>query len=446
MTGRSVTTKEHKHMASQRNCDGILRRDFLQAGALGATGISLGSFLKLSQAGQVRKQAPAKAAIFINLPGGQSHIDTFDLKPNAPSEYRGEFSPIATNVTGLEISEHLPKLARSMDKFLLLRGVTHSLAAHELGSALINTGNRPIPSLQFPGYSAVVTREKPGVPDLPMNVAIPNSKQSPGYLGVQYTPLQTNTVPRAGQPFSVRGLSLGRGLTIRDVERRQDLLKNLDQTFQSIEKNSQLLQGLDSFSEQAYSMITSTRSREAFDISKEPESYRAPFGTSPFGQSCLLATRLVEAGVRFVTVSTGGWDTHADNWNRLSDNLLPPFDEGLTALVNGLAQKGLLESTVVFVTGEFGRTPKINTDRGGRDHHPRCMCMLLAGGGIEGGRVLGASNETASEPLHEGFKPEDVAASFYHALGINHQQEYQTTSGRPVMIIRDGQVLPEFFS
>jgi hypothetical protein len=418
----------------------------LKVGAIGATPLTLGSFLRSSAAGNVAPTARAKAAIFVNLPGGPSHMDTFDLKPHSSSEFRGEFSPIQTKVPGIDICEHLPRLASAMDQFVILRGVSHTLAAHELGSEYVNTGNRPLPSLEFPGYSSVVTHERPGPQDLPSNVAIPNSRQRPGYLGVQYAPLQTNSVPTAGSPYSVRGISLANGLSIADVERRQNLLQQLDRTFAGYEKNSQLLEGLDRFSQQAFSVITSPRAREAFDVNREPLSFRQKFGTSPFGQSCLLATRLVASGVRFVTVSTGGWDTHNDNWTRLKEKLLPPLDEGLSALFTGLAEKGLLDSTIVYVTGEFGRTPKINTERGGRDHYPRCMFMLMGGGGIRGGRVIGQSNETATEPKDTAISPDDVAASFYHALGIDHTQEYHTPSGRPVMIVRDGHVLPELFA
>lgn len=433
-------------MPFHKTCDGMLRRDFLKVGALGAGSLSLGTFLKMTEAGQVNSAAKAQAAIFVNLPGGQSHMDTFDLKPDSPAEYRGEFSPIQTKIPGIEISEHLPKLASVMDKFVILRGVSHTLAAHRLGSDYVNTGNRPLPSLEYPGYGAVVSKELSGPADLPKFVSIPSSAQRPGYLGVQYAPLHTNSTPQPGRPYSVRGISLGGGLTVEDVEKRQNLLGRLDTTFAGFEKNSQLLEGLDRFSQQAYSMITSKRARDAFDISQESPQYTAKFGEGPFGQSCLLATRLVEAGVRFITVSTGGWDTHNDNWGRLKNQLLPRFDEGLAALLQGLEEKGLLETTAVFVTGEFGRTPKINTTRGGRDHYPRCMTMLMAGGGVQGGRVLGESNETATAPLNDGITPDDVAASFYNSLGIDHTKEYQTTSGRPVMIVRDGRPIRELYA
>ena len=433
-------------MSLHKTCDGFARRDFLKVGAVGASALSLGSFLRMSEAGQINAAAKAKSAIFINLPGGPSHMDTFDLKPNAPEEFRGEFNPIQTKVPGIEISEHLPKLASAMDKFVILRGVSHTLAAHRLGSEYVNSGNRPLPSLEFPSYGSVVTNELGGPADLPPFVSIPRSTQTPGYLGVKYAPLHTNATPSAGRPFSVRGITLGNGLTIEDVEKRQGLLNKLDTAFSGFEKQDQLLEGLDRFSQQAYSMITSKRARDAFDVSQENEQFAAQFGSGAFGQSCLLATRLVEAGVRFITVSTGGWDTHRDNWNNLKTRLLPGFDEGLAGLLNGLDQKGLLESTAVFVTGEFGRTPKINTERGGRDHYPRCMFMLMAGGGISGGRVLGASDDKATQPLNEGFSPDDVAASFYHNLGIDHTKEYHTNTGRPVMIVREGEIIPELFA
>jgi len=421
------------------------RRDFLRVGALGASALTLSSYLRMAQAGEL-KEARAKSAIFINLAGGPSHMDTFDLKPNAPSEYRGEFSPIQTNVSGIEISEHLPKLAQQMDKFAILRGVSHSLAAHELGSLYVNTGNRPLPSIEFPCYGSVVSKELGGPSDLPPFVAMGAGQQKAGYLGVRYAPLNTGAAPKPGVAYSVRGISLQNGLTVSDVEQRQNLLRDLDTTFKGAERSSQLLDGLDRFGQQAYSMITSTRSREAFDVSKESPSFSAQYGQTDFGMSCLLATRLVESGVRFVTLNYGGWDTHNDNWTQLKTKRLPPFDEGLAALLNGLTQKGLLSSTCVFVTGEFGRTPKINTTRNGRDHYARAMFMLMAGGGVKPGQVLGASDEKALGPVGNGFKPDDVAASFFHNLGIDPQKEYQTNIGRPIMIVRDGEVIPELFA
>ena len=431
-------------MARHRTCDGVERRDFLKVGALGASSVTLANYLRWSHAAETTK-ARAKSAIFINLAGGPSHMDTFDMKPDAPAEYRGEFNPIETNVPGIQISEHLPKLAKCMDKFVILRGVTHTLAAHELGSQYVNTGNRPIPSLEFPSYGAVATKELGGPQELPLNVSIPKNNQGPGYLGVKYAALATGGTPKAGQPFTVRGMSLEKGLTLTEVERRQDLLDVLDRKFHEMDEASQLVEGLDQFSEQAHTIITSPKAREAFNTALESPTFAEPFGESGFGQSCLLAARLVEHGVPFVTIQFGGWDTHNQNWEALKNKQLPPLDAGLAALFTGLEQKGLLDSTTVFVTGEFGRTPKINNQRVGRDHYARAMFMLMAGGGIKGGRVLGASDEKGMGPKEKGYSPDDVAASFYHSLGIDPKKEYHTNTGRPVMIVRDGSVIRELF-
>lgn len=432
-------------MAIHQTCDSVRRRDFLKVGVIGATGLTLSNYLRLVHAGDV-KSAKATSAIFINLAGGPSHMDTFDPKPNAPSEYRGSFDAIKTNVEGIDISEHLPKLAQQMDKFAILRGVTHSLAAHELGSLYVNSGNRPIPSIEFPSYGSVVSKELGGPEDLPNYVGLGNVSQKAGYLGVRFAPITASTAPKPGQPYSLRGVSLGNGFTVTDASRRQSLLKDLDTTFKSAEKNSQLLDGLDRFGQQAYSMITSSRSREAFDTSKESPAYAERFGKTDFGMNCLLASRLVESGVRFVTINYGGWDTHKDNWDRLKTKQLPPFDEGLAGLLSGLTEKGLLASTCVFVTGEFGRTPKINTERNGRDHYARAMFMLMAGGGIKPGQVLGATDDKALGPVDAGFKPDNVAATFFANLGIDAHKEYQTNIGRPVMIVRDGEPIIQLFA
>lgn len=428
-------------MATSLFCDGVRRRDFLRLGVVGGTGLSLASYLRAAESGALTK-GKATAAIHINLGGGPSHIDSFDMKPDSPSAYRGEFNPIETNVPGITFCEHLPKLARCADKFAILRGVSHSLAAHEFGTKYMNTGNRPLPSLLFPGYGAVVSKEVPCDPDLPPFVAIPDTPQVAGYLGVEYAPFKTQSTPRAGKSFSVRGISLARGLTVEEIEKRRDLLNNLDTVFANFE-SSDLVNGLDKFSQRAYEIISSPRSRQAFDISKESPSIAGLFPDRPFAQSCLLATRLVEAGVRFVSVGLGGWDTHRNNWESLKTRLLPDLDGGLSGLLQALERKGLLETTAIFVSGEFGRTPKINTERGGRDHYPRAMFVLLAGGGMKGGQVIGASDDKAMGPASgDGIKPDDVAATFYTALGIDIHKEYQTTTGRPVMIVREGTVVP----
>lgn len=424
-----------------KTCDGLYRRDFLRWGAFG-TGLSLAQYLKIARAGEIAPKTRAKSAIFIHLTGGPSHLDTFDLKPNAPTEIRGEFKPILTNVPGITISEHLPRLAKCQDKFAIARGVSHSIAAHQLGVEYVNTGTRPLASLEYPGYGSVFTKEREATlpTDLPPFVAIPNSPQKPGFLGVKYSPLSTGTTPRPGQPYAVRGVSLAGGLTISQVVKRYSLLQSLDTTFANNDTNNQLIEGLDQFRQQAHAIITSKKARAAFDINQESPTFATPFGDQPFGMSCLLAIRLIEAGVGFVTLSIGGWDTHQDNFTRLRENLLPQFDIGLAALLNGLAERGLLDETAIFVTGEFGRTPKINSRsaEGGRDHYPRCMFMLMAGGGVSGGQVVGESDDTASEPANEGISPDDMAATFYMNLGIDPKKEYDTNTGRPITLVRDG--------
>jgi hypothetical protein len=432
-------------MTTHRYCDGIRRRDFLRVGMIGAAGLGLGDYLRLSEAGEI-KNAKATSAIFINLAGGPSHLDSFDPKPEAPIEYRGEFKSIPTNVAGIEICEHLPKLARCADKFALLRGVSHSLTEHQMGTKYLNTGNRPLPSLEFPGYGAVVSKELTSPKDLPPFVAIPKTPQVAGALGVEYAPFSTQSTPRAGQPFTVRGITVGRGLTIEKIERRQKLLTDLEESFRAYEKDSSLLRGLDRFSQRAHDILSSPRASEAFDISREPESIAKLFPDSALAQSCLLATRLVEAGVRFVSLDHGGWDTHDNIFPQMRDKLLPELDGGLAGLLTALELKGLLGTTAVFVTGEFGRTPKISSQRVGRDHYPRAMFVVLAGGGMKGGQVIGASDARGEAPADgKGISPDDVAASFYFSLGIDAAKEYRTPTGRPVSIVRNGTVVKELF-
>jgi uncharacterized protein (DUF1501 family) len=242
--------------------------------------------------------------------------------------------------------------------------------------------------------------------------------------------------------MNIRGLSLSNGLTLADIDRRDSLVKRYDTAFGSFAKEDKVLSGMDEISQKAYEMMRSGRTRKAFDLTREPAAISGLFDDGNFSQSCLLSTRLVEAGVRLVSIQFGGWDTHRDNFNRLKDSNLPNLDDGLAGLFRALDSKGLLNSTAVFVTGEFGRTPKIN-QRGGRDHYPRAMFCLLAGGGMQGGQVIGASDAKGEGPRDRVISPDDVAATFYHALGVDHTKEYHTPTGRPVMIVRHGKLIPE---
>ncbi|MEI7688500.1 MAG: DUF1501 domain-containing protein, partial [Planctomycetota bacterium] len=336
----------------------------------------------------------------------------------------------------------LPLLAKSAKSFALLRGVSHNIADHKLGSRYIATGNRPLFTLEHPFYGAVVNKELPTDRDLPPAVGLPFSPHGPGYLGLEYACFDIGVSPKIGRPFEVRGIDLGKK-SARQFEQWHALRDDLDRLAPTREED-RLAEGLDKFSQRAFEVIRSDRTRTALDLSREKESVAREFGDHVFGQNCLLACRLVEAGVRFVTIHTGGWDTHSDNFAKLKNELLPPLDVGVSMLLKTLQERGLLDSTIVYMTGEFGRTPKINAKKdanGGRDHWPRAMTCLLAGGGIQGGQVLGESDARGEGPKSDAMTPDDVAATFYHCLGIDPAKEYQTGTGRPVTLVRNGKIL-----
>lgn len=420
----------------------VSRRLMLKAGVLG-TGFSLSSFLRLQA--ESGNQDNGRSAVLVFLGGGPSHQDTFDLKPQAPAEYRGQFRPIKTSADGVQICEHLPKLARRADKYAVIRGVTHNLAAHSLGTRYMMTGNRPTPVLTYPMFGSVVSREFPSADDLPSFVSIDRPVEGPGYLGPEYGPLSTGEKPRFGQPFRVRGITLGDGLTVEKYQSRRSLLTDIDKAYEGFEKLDESVRGLDRFSQQAYDIISSPKSREAFDLSRESDHESDRFGRHDFGQSMMLTTRLIESGVRFVTVLLEGWDTHQDNFNTLGRELLPRFDQCMSALLDRLSEKGLLESTSILVTGEFGRTPKVNGNAG-RDHWARAMCAMMAGGTTNCGQVIGRTDDKAQGPLNEGFSPDDLASSFFQNIGINPKTEYDANVGRPITLIRDGSPIPGLVS
>lgn len=423
---------------------GLGRRSFLRLGALGVAGIGLADYLRLSHLHGARAGQPLrdKHAIFINLVGGPSHHDTFDPKPNAPVEIRGEFG-VARTKTGTLICDLLPRLAGCADKYTLIRSVTHNLGAHSLAGQFITTGNRPLPSLQYPTYGAVVAKEKGAPQDVPPFVGIPDGGGG-GYLGIASSAYGVGGDPNA-KDFGVRSLSLPTGFTLNRLTRRVSLVQALEGDA-SGDRRPDLLDGMDRFAQQAYSIISSSRTRDAFDIHREAGQVRDGFGRHTFGQSLLLARRLIEAGIRFVSVNfPTTWDTHANNFKELRERLLPSLDQGLSALLLDLHTRGLLSSTVVFVTGEFGRTPKINKDAG-RDHWPNVFTMLLAGGGLKAGQVIGKSDGEGAQPVDRPVSPEDVAATFFKLFGIDHRKEYQTPTGRPLQIVRDGTIIPELLA
>lgn len=421
------------------------RRTFLQAGFLGLAGLSLSEGLAIADASEEQIKATADAVLFLNLAGGPAHMDTLDMKPEAPEETRSEFSSIATRLPGLQICEHLPELAKSIDQFTLIRGIAHTTGDHPQGQAYIATGNRPGPAIKYPSYGSVVSKEMSGNPDLPPYVAIPQTEWSAGYMGDGFAPFKTNAVPEPGKPFAVRGITPPVGVTLDKINRRQTLLKDLDQTLREADANNQLVEALDTFGQQAFNMMTSDRTRKAFDVSLEPESIRSLFSADELGQGMLLATRLIESGVKFVTVTNPGWDTHLDNFDG-HKKLMPPLDRGLTATVAALKAKGLLERTLVIAMGEFGRTPKINQNRG-RDHYPRANWCLMAGGGVRAGQLIGATDQDGTGPTDgTDIRPDDLGASLFHTLGIDHHKEYYTKTNRPVSLVPNGRIMHDLFS
>lgn len=423
------------------------RRSALQVGALGGLGLSLSGMLDLDAA----EDSPTKGrnAIFIFLTGGQSHIDTWDLKPDA-GEMRGEFNSIETTVPGYRVCEHMPHLAKQVDKFSVLRSVSHSQGAHSPGQRYLQTGNQKIPSLEYPDYGAVVTKEHRAPKGIPSYVLLPgrgsnSATHSSGYLGVAHGPFTALGDPNE-EKYSVRALATPEGSTLDELEKRRQLLARVDTAFSGVDVQNPELTGMNRSYEQAFEILQSTSVRKAFEIDAESPELRDKYGRHTFGQSCLLARRLVEAGSRCVSIYNGGWDTHQNNFTDLKTKLLPPWDQGLAALIADLHDRGLLENTVVWCTGEFGRTPKINDMGAGRDHWARAMSMLYAGCGIRGGHIIGETDKTASEPTSDRYSPDDAAASFYRAIGIDPHKEYHTRDGRPVLIAQNGTPISELWS
>lgn len=416
------------------------RRQILQLGFCGLAGWSAAA-LRQARAETSTRKSTADAVLFLNLAGGPSHLDTLDVKPTAPVETRGEFGVISSKVPSVPVCEHLPKTAAVLDQFTLIRGISHTTGDHPQGQAYIATGNRPTPALRYPSYGSIVTKELSSAPELPSYVAVPTTEWGAGYMGDAYAPFSTNAVPKRGQPFAVRGLSLPPGLSPETVERRERLLNKVNRGFG--EANSELVEALDQFGEQAFQMITSSKTREAFDVSQEPQRVQQMFGDDALGQSLLLSLRLIERGVRFVTVTNQGWDTHLDNFAG-HRRLLGPLDAALPALLQAMRSKGLLERTLLVVMGEFGRTPKIN-ENAGRDHFPRASWCLLAGGGAKPGLVGGTNAEGTGPDDDTDIKPDDLGASMLNALGIDPHTEYYTRTGRPVGLAPSGRLLADAF-
>ena len=411
------------------------RRDFLRIGSLGALGVSLDGVLRANGNKDI-------SCILVWQSGGCGQQDTFDMKPDAPSEYRGEFKPISTNIPGIQICEHLPYTAKQADKFTILRSMHSKENNHERAINYLLTGHLPLSTMEFPSMGSIVSKELGPKRGMPPYVAVPSTFPSygAGYLGGEYNPFLSGD-PNVSD-YKARDLSLPADVDWSRLGDRRWLLNRMDAKFKAIESSPDF-KAMDSFYERAYSLLSSPAAKNAFDTHQEPETLRESYGRTPVGQGCLLARRLVEGGVRFVTVAKGwlNYDTHGDNFNRMKKVLLPEFDRAFAALLEDLDQRGMLDTTLVIAMGEFGRTPKVNKGAG-RDHHGKAWSIAIAGAGIPGGRVIGGTDKHADEITDSPVEPADLLYTIYTILGIDARHEYQTFLGRPKKILDTGAMIP----
>ena len=423
------------------------RREFLHVGVVGCLGLSLGNLFKLQAAAEKTgaANAPAKSVINIYLPGGMAAQETLDPKLLAPIEYRGPLGTVKTKIPGVHFSEMMSRTAEVADRICVVRSMTHGEADHDRGTHNMFTGYRPSPAIHYPSFGSVVSHELGSRNDLPPYVCIPsmpNAFAGTGYLGSAYGPFSLGADP-ASSGFKVRDLNLPNGVDEKRFAERKDIRAAVDEHFSTLEK-SDALDGMDSFYQRAYSLLSSDKARAAFSISDEPAKLRDEYGRNTAGQRMLLARRLVEAGVRFVSLTYGGWDHH-DNIKNAITNQMPQFDQAFAALIRDLDKRGLLDSTLVMVTTEFGRTPKINSTAG-RDHYPKVFSIILAGGGIKRGVVHGASDPTGGEPESDPLTVPDLAATVYNQLGIDSNKILWAPGPRPIVIVKDGNVVKELLA
>lgn len=435
-------------MAYSRAASGS-RRDFLYVGLLGGLGLTLGDFFKrqarAEQKNYASAEGPAKSVIHIFLPGGMAHQESWDPKPYAPVEYRGDMNSIETKIPGERINELLVQTAQIADKLTICRSMTHGEAAHERGTHNMFTGYRPSPALVYPSMGSVVAHEFGTRNNLPPYVCVPslpNTYAGSGYLSTAFGPFSLGSDP-ANDGFRVQDLALPGGIDENRFTTRRNILSAVDAHFAKSE-SADAIAAMDSFYQKAYGLVSSQKAREAFDIAAEPKEIRDEYGRTQAGQRMLMARRLVEAGVRFVSLTYGGWDFH-DNIRGGTTGQLPAFDAAFATLIRDLDRRGLLDSTLVMVSSEFGRTPKIN-GTAGRDHWPKVFSVVLAGGGIARGKIHGTSDATASEPEKDPLTVEDLATTVYKQLGINADKELMAPGDRPIEICDGGKVVKELLA
>lgn len=440
-----------------KNCNGVTRRGFLEVGFSSAFGLSLPEMLHAREVGKKQKKPPKERSVMlIWLWGGPSHIDTFDMKPDAPLEYRGPFRAIGTNVPGIQVCEYLPLLAKQADKYAILRSLHHGTNDHGLAGTIALTGKEIAGGRVMPSMGAVVSRMKGFHPPLSSFVTIggrlhqghrPLQGEGGGILGAMYDPFRVECDEIAG--VRVHDLVPPENLSQNRIERRKQFLQTIDAAQEKLFAKSGA-DALGAMYQQAFNLISSSAARAVFDLDKEPEAMRDRYGRYRFGQSCLLGRRLIESGVPFVQVNwsshveseedwgDGGWDMHYRHFEVTQERHMWMFDQSLSALFDDLSQRGLLETTTVVVMGEFGRMPKIN-EKAGRDHWNSCYSALIAGGGVRGGQAIGSSDAKAEFPASRPIKPADVCTTVYHQLGIPR------TALLANSIAPEGEVIEELF-
>ncbi|MGN6546305.1 MAG: DUF1501 domain-containing protein [Aureliella sp.] len=442
---------------SAHTCNGVTRRDFLQVGTLGAIGLSLPQLMQARAAGLTDKSKDNRSCILIFNLGAPSQLDTFDMKPEAPAEIRGPFKPISTNVSGIQLSEILPRHAEIADKFALVRSCFHRGAAvHDAGWQIMQTGRIFSGGVNTPHVGSAVWYLRGPRGDLPSHVVLPETMgrgggnlpngQAGGFLGKAYDPFALMADP-SKENFKVPDLLPPSSLPPARVERRRRMREAVEQSMVEFEA-SESARLMDEHFDTAYRLMTSPQARDAFDLSKEPTAVREKYGMNRFGQCCLLARRLVEAGVRFVTINTFltvfdeiTWDIHGSkpftSIEGMKNIVAPMYDQAYSALIADLADRGLLDDTLVANLAEFGRTPKVNP-AGGRDHWPQCFTVGFAGGGVRGGQVVGASDPIGAVPAERPVEPPEVVATIFHSLGLDLETTLPGPAGRPFPIVDSG--------
>ena len=426
------------------------RRKFFKGGAASL-------FLPMGSYASEIAEASDKSLIIVFLKGGPSTIDMFDLKPDAPAEYRGDFKPISTCVPDIHISEHLPLLAQQQDKFSIVRSMSHTDSNHGSGDHYMLTGYKASPAFQakqmpnneHPSFGSIISHERGGVGSVPPYICLPNMHKSGGssYLGPMHAPFIIDADPNSPN-FAVPNLVPPATLSDNRISMREKLrsqLSRFEGTQEISSKVNRKANSFDTFRESAQILMLSKEAKEAFDIEKEPAKIRDQYGRTTLGQSCLMARRLVEAGVRCVTIQHTDWDTHDENFRLLKEDLLPPLDSAVSTLFADLADRGLSDKTLVLVTGEFGRTPKIDGKAGGRGHFPAAFSLLLSGCGLNSGMCVGQTNRTGMSCVDDHYTPEDLTQTILKSLDIHTHKEFYSAQGRPFMMVNGGKIIKELF-